>query len=462
MSEPAAKPRQPIDLDEFERRLRGPEPARAQQEDPLAELARLVEGNRDPFAPVFNADGRQRPRVVHDSNAAPRQAPPSRYEEVQTPQNEAYGAANSDWQLRGSAYQEPQSHGGYAPAGYENHSDPSWEAEDQAWMAQQQMDAPRRSSLARYALVGAVVVVVGGIGATFAMRGGHTTSSEAPTIKASVGPLKVAPEGQAQSSDANRSASVLDRTNGDKVATSRVVTSEEQPVDLARVRAATPPAQPTAQGPSGQPIRTVGGPGTSAFPDPIKVRTVSVRPDGTIIANDSAAMAALTTGSAPQPVPPARPVATSTATAMTTASTPAVPKPATPKSTTRAVTTPVSPPSASEVVDSLGSAPVRPKAPVLPKPIVNASVEPVRVLPAAGYAVQLAAAGSDAEAREKAGKLERQFASAISGHHAGVVKGDVNGKPVWRVRLGGLNREDALSICSRIKESGGACFVASN
>ena len=37
----APERREPIDIDEFERRLRGPEPVR-RVEDPLAELARLV------------------------------------------------------------------------------------------------------------------------------------------------------------------------------------------------------------------------------------------------------------------------------------------------------------------------------------------------------------------------------------------------------------------------------------
>jgi cell division septation protein DedD len=79
-----------------------------------------------------------------------------------------------------------------------------------------------------------------------------------------------------------------------------------------------------------------------------------------------------------------------------------------------------------------------------------------------GYAVQLAAAGSDTEARDKVGKLQRQFASALDGKSAGVVKGEANGKQVWRIRVGGLSREEANTMCGSIKESGGACFVAAN
>jgi hypothetical protein len=79
-----------------------------------------------------------------------------------------------------------------------------------------------------------------------------------------------------------------------------------------------------------------------------------------------------------------------------------------------------------------------------------------------GFFVQLAAAGSEAEARDTIGKYQRQFASSLNGHAPGVVKGDVNGKSVWRIRVGGLAREEALSICTGIKDAGGACFVAAN
>ena len=53
MSEPVAKPRTMVDLDEFERRLSRPPSASRTDGDPLAELARLVGGQQDPFGTVF-------------------------------------------------------------------------------------------------------------------------------------------------------------------------------------------------------------------------------------------------------------------------------------------------------------------------------------------------------------------------------------------------------------------------
>ena len=51
MSEPAARIRQPIDLEEFERRLRAGAHVTKPEHDPLAELARLV-GEDDPFSGI--------------------------------------------------------------------------------------------------------------------------------------------------------------------------------------------------------------------------------------------------------------------------------------------------------------------------------------------------------------------------------------------------------------------------
>ena len=76
----APERREPIDIDEFERRLRGPEPAR-RVEDPLAELARLVGGQNqqaaaDPFAELFSDNFRKPAPPVAAPSVVPPVAPP--------------------------------------------------------------------------------------------------------------------------------------------------------------------------------------------------------------------------------------------------------------------------------------------------------------------------------------------------------------------------------------------------
>ncbi len=53
MSEPIVKRRPMIDLEEFERRLRKPLAANQGDDDPLAELARFVGEQEDPYKTVF-------------------------------------------------------------------------------------------------------------------------------------------------------------------------------------------------------------------------------------------------------------------------------------------------------------------------------------------------------------------------------------------------------------------------
>ena len=85
MSGPANISRTPVDLEEFEALLRRPHGGAAQAGDPLAELARLVEGQRSPFV---------KPQAAQ---AQPSAAP-----------------GHDDWDLRGSSHDGHPDMRGYA------------------------------------------------------------------------------------------------------------------------------------------------------------------------------------------------------------------------------------------------------------------------------------------------------------------------------------------------------------
>jgi hypothetical protein len=42
------------------------------------------------------------------------------------------------------------------------------------------------------------------------------------------------------------------------------------------------------------------------------------------------------------------------------------------------------------------------------------------------------------------------------------VKAEIGEKSIYRVRVGSLSRDEANSLCSKIKSKGGDCFVAKN
>ena len=469
MSEPAAK-RPSIDFDEFERRLRMPEPVApiAGAHDPLAELARLVDGGRDPYGDVF---GRPSPRAnlpglralnqvepppLEMPTAAPLVVEPPSARVAEAPAVAVPGAEH--WEMRQPEWPPTfQQQAQPAPAAIQA-SQPDVN-EDEPEFDYAERVAPKRSRMGLYLVAASVAVVGLGVGATVLTRKGATTAGDAPIIQAAAGPMKVQPEAVAKTDEPMRTASVLDKTT-DKIGQSKVVTRDEQPIDLSAAKPVRPATAPAAAATAS----------SSLFPEPRKVRTIPVRPDGSLASEPQLNQEAKAPASAAAPAPTPRPnnmanvttpslpqVKLPGATAQNTTSSTANAQ-AAPKTTTR-----VTPP----VTDAAPTASTRPAspAPAKPapaKPAANlASLDPAPAAPKAsgGAAVQLAAAGSEAEARDKIGKFASQYSGALGGRRPTVVQADVNGKAVWRIRVTGLSREDAVAMCTKIKGSGGTCFV---
>jgi hypothetical protein len=480
MSESANKLRSEIDVTEFERRLRGPAPS-ATYEDPLAELARLVDGKTlsddDPFRELF---------------AQPRPAPARRAAAPALGREHAFFA-----DLRGSldvhqggdlpadviAGRAPPVAAAEPAVAEAEYPDPAAWADQDATYADELQPRAKRSRRPLYAMGAIVCAGLVGIGASFAMRSKVPGAQELALVKAPAGPVKVQPQNPGGVDVPNQSASILDRTAGSSV--TKVVSREEQPVDLEQQvkqmrvitlggsrdgtvsavntqRAAAVPVPP----PPAASVSTTN----NGFPEPKRVKTVSVRPDGSLLAADASP------GIEPPPAPAVRP-----ASPVASAETGSLPKSSTPKSTVRvAATTPrIDPPPAAAPVAGDQSvattpAPAKPKlAAVKPKP------EPVKVAsaedntapdttraPAAanggGFAVQLSAPGSEKEALSISNRLGQKFANVLDGHQPSVVKADVGEKSIYRVRVGSLSREEANSLCGKIKAKGGDCFVAKN
>ncbi len=77
-----------------------------------------------------------------------------------------------------------------------------------------------------------------------------------------------------------------------------------------------------------------------------------------------------------------------------------------------------------------------------------------------GYAVQLAAPGSESEARAAISRLQQRYGSALGGRQPTVRKATVGARDVYRIRVVGMSQTDANGLCARLKSSGGSCFVA--
>lgn len=76
--------------------------------------------------------------------------------------------------------------------------------------------------------------------------------------------------------------------------------------------------------------------------------------------------------------------------------------------------------------------------------------------------VQLAAPGSEREARDTFAGLQRRFAGELGGMSPVIRRVDVGQRTIYRVRVGPMDRAEATALCERLKGGGGQCFVARN
>ncbi len=478
MSE-SVKPRFAVDLNEIERQIAQAQGAPSQsapatRNDPLAELARIV-GQDDPFQSLLANDRPARPR--NQANAglddlfATRDEPapanvahfPVRHAAPAAPayQHDDYADSVAPAAQPAYSYQEPahaQGHDAYANESYDqgyydDQDGQSYDPADRMDYAPQEKPRSRKGLILVGALVGAVVV--GGGGAY--LLGGNSTSfsgGQPPLIAASNEPIKVQPQNPGGVEIPNQNKQIYERANQTDT---KVVSHEEQPVDVkqaVRMNSGESTGATNAGQPARQPAHGMN------LGEPRKVRTVTIRPDGSTVQPETvharAPAAALPTMSLPaaaQPNAPA-PRATPQAVASTPAAAPATPapKPAPAATPAPAASTPA--PAAS--TPASGASPQR-----------VASAQPVAVAPAAaseatgGFAVQLGVSGSEGDAQAAFDRFQKKF-SDLEGKPALIRKAEVNGNTVYRVRVGPMSRDEASSLCSKLQGQGGQCFVAKN
>jgi hypothetical protein len=468
-----------IDITEFERRLRGQQPAKANERDPLEELARLLHGNEaaapaDPYREVFAEQAPRRapsappagptaqatePPYYHEDDAfegdlresfdhaAPAAAPAQQqhYHEAVYQQEAVYHDQNADWSLDESqAYldygaQEHEGQYAAAPAQQQHYHEAVYQQEavyhdqnadwsldeSQAYLdygaqehegqyaaGQDGREGGRRFPKFRlwHAVAGIAALGVASIGWTFAHRsGGSITPQEIATIATPDGPAKVPPV--------------------DPAAPPKTLRLGIGPVDA--------PHEP--------------GNGLLPSAEPRKVKTVSVRPDGSVIDNDSAPGADTELA-----LPLTRAAALLVNSAQANAAADSAPT-VTPRSQAKTATTP------------RAAQPARPTpkkvAAALKNPDVNDNDAPATIAASGSggaFAVQFAAADSEAEARQLMQQIVGKFGSLFVGRHLGYRYAKVGDKTVYRLRVGNLGKESAVGICEKVKSAGGNCFVAGN
>ena len=232
----------------------------------------------------------------------------------------------------------------------------------------------------------------------------------------------------------------------------------------------------------------------SAGPRP--AQTVSVRPEGTLIATQlpSAAGSNEASSSPDAPKPPARPTPERTSRVVATAHAPIpLPTKRPGKITARVVVatteaaapivaadTPVPPLpiGTSAKPEEAGAAKALPMpesaiAPATPAQAANQSPSPLMraagdlfgvrspaiATESTGWAVQLAASKSKGEAKRVLKRLNAKYGSALSRSRIVLRKALIHGEAVYGLDVVGLSKSEAEALCARRKDDGGSCFI---
>jgi hypothetical protein len=460
--------------------------------DPLAELARLI-GQSDPFADLernsgHSAEARQRTdsppsdwrktaaALARESMRDPPAADP-RYEHVDS----AIAAAKSlraspDHQFAHAAADDRFAHpapyasgarfdqaavpqGGYADRPYDDEPQiggPSGHESENYFFDgatapsdDRSYDDPPRKRAAN-GLVTAVVLVGCGILGTAGAYGYRTYYSgvhptDAPIISAEKSPNKMVPA--ATGGDSQSGKPVQERV-GERASNERLVTRQEEPVTLPNPGAARGVLPPpfTASPGSGPSVQAGPAP---VGPEPKKVRTVAIRPDG---ADPMARPVGGGVGSPPPQAAPSPPVATAPRQPQPPAAKPA-PQPA------RNGSSPLSLEPQGEAATAYQPAPA--SAPRLASVSTAASVGSGA---SGGYVVQISSQRSEADAQASFRSLQSKFPKELGDREAIVRRADLGQKGIYyRAMVGPFGSAgDADQFCGGLKAAGGQCIVQKN
>src|SRR5215510_12773240 len=463
--------------------------ARTSNNDPLAELARLI-GQTDPFG-EFGRDTPRRPAAPADRADWNTPAPNSPYAPREETDWGASSAHRSDgngyYNARGAVGEQTgptdyddqsygrQTYGGEQtptrddryqadheardyPSGQADYQYDTYEQDATQHLEDEHYDqAPSsRRRLGVMAIAGVIGLAVIGTAGAFGYRalfGSSASSQPPPVIKADAGPSKIVPA--AAGKDAQSNKLITERIN-ERGQSEKLVSREEQPIDKPAAVVLSQAVQQPAPGNG-----VVGS-------EPKKVRTIAIRPDqqADAMPQGMAAVAAA--------APPARSSAQ--------ASRAAVAAPAARPSADNAE------PESNSAAPARGAPPVRQatQAPNVPlslspdaspartqeraPPSQTAAVAPPAAAPApvtsagSGTFVQVSSQRSEGEAQAAYRSLQAKYPSQLGRRELSIHKVDLGAKrSFYRAMIGPFaNANEASELCSSLKAAGGQCLIQRN
>lgn len=335
-----------------------------------------------------------------------------------------------------------------------------------------------RRNLAMFGVAGGVAILA--LVGFFAFSGGGEDNSAPVVVRADDEPIKVKPENPGGEQVPNQDNQVYQRVSGAEAGTDpvqeRLVSTAEEPVDVPQ---AAPKSEERLSSNADDTVTPTSEPVTAMTPR--RVRTMVVRPDGTIVPREPEAPAqntenAVATGNVGSPeqqveattaqqasqeaAPDARlasadPLNGSAEDANASAGNVPVTAPVPPSR-------PAAPPSQPQrTVETtppaqVAAAPSQPAQPVAqtlaPAPVTSGSD---------GWSVQISSQPTVEAAQKSYQDMAQRYGGLLTGKGVNIVKADIAGKGTYyRVRIPSSSKDEAIRLCSQLKSSGGSCFVS--
>lgn len=371
------------------------------------------------------------------------------------------------------AYVDPQAHGSHPHAGYHQGPSAQQQAQDAYYQQYEQQhghyhaEPPRRRNLVNIAVVGAAVVVFGGVifwAYNQGMRAG--TESVAPILRADPAPTKIRPEQPGGMEVPHQDKLVYDRLNPANGAApgevERLLPPPETPMERPRA-AAEPPADeimPMAEEGEGQvsslPVEEQGyqptqTPGLPSYAPPLpqqqQPRTVTPAPQP--------AQQQATVPTQPAPAPTHQP-------SVQTQVPPATTRPLTSPPATTVQPRPTVPPPATVAQAPVAAQPRPvPQTTLAPPPVVQSKPAATAPVASGGAAVrvQVAAVDSEAKAAAEWQRLQRKFAGELGGLSMRTVRVELPKGIFYRIQGGPIDEARAKQICAAMTAQGAGCSI---
>ena len=351
---------------------------------------------------------------------------------------------------------------------------------------------PQRRGMMIAAAVGGVALL-GAVGA-FMISFGDSGTDVPVVVRADDSPIKVRPENPGGTVVPNQDSKVYERVAEGAAPTAltqeKLISAAEEPLDVTAQGESLPMmsdpdaavddvSEAIAKGedrvaPSAEQASVEAA--EVAAVAPRRVRTMIVKPDGSLVPREEAepievAAPAAQPGAEAMPIEPAAtapeaPAAAGEAPlpAPTTAPAELAAAPAQPEAPATAPTQTAAPQEVASIPETGPLAPSRPADQPLD---VVGEVKADQVAAASGaaaagaWSMQIASQPTEQAAKASYDDLSRRYAGVLGGKGVTIVKADIAGKGTYyRVRVPAGSRNEAISLCERYKAAGGNCFVS--